>query len=120
MYSDNWRRNETLRATNPVAIDAQTNYKYWVDRRGKTVGVQINFELADDVHYEMEAEQWYAFVEKVLHISTMERFVNRLLGIDTEEKICRKLKALLEPLCWFGLEVKLRRNDIRFSKIAFY
>lgn len=47
----------------------QPNVQYWLNENEQLVGVCVNFELADDVHYELNTENWFRFLREVLFIA---------------------------------------------------
>ena len=53
MYSDQWLQDKSLHKAAAVEINSTTNVPYWLNENEQLVGVCVNFELADDVHYEL-------------------------------------------------------------------
>lgn len=56
MYSDQWLQDKSLHKAAAVEINSTTNVPYWLNENEQLVGVCVNFELADDVHYELNTE----------------------------------------------------------------
>lgn len=69
MYSDKWVFNENFRKIPQMHFNDNIDIQYWLNSDNILVGVCIDFELADDVHYELTATNWFKFLEKVLRIS---------------------------------------------------
>lgn len=69
VYSDQWLQDKSLHKAAAVEINSTTNVQYWLNENEQLVGVCANFELADDVHYELNTENWFRFLREVLFIA---------------------------------------------------
>jgi len=105
MYSDGWLRNgfttgDRIRITNVEPIW----YKVWYDGN-KKVGVGIDFEYADDAHFEL---LWDEF-EKLI----------KLWG--GEKRFFENMQSFFEGQnTYFAFEELLKEEKIIFHKIVFY
>ena len=108
MYSDDWRFNNTLHKTNRVNLTNVADYYTWVDAANNLVGVTVNFETAEDFHYELLASDWWLFQEKVLNLP---------IGDDFAQPFADFL-AQSDSLFYF--EHMLGAHNIKYKKIAFY
>ena len=107
MYSDDWLRlgfqhGEQIKVTDIV------DYEIWIDGRNNIIGVTVNFEEADDYHYDLPIEEWMKFITKVLTNSDIEK---------TPELF---KKFLCENTEIFAFQDALEAHQIKFDKIAFY
>lgn len=75
MYSDKWIQDKSLHKTAAVKINNTTNILYWLNEKDQLVGVCVNFELVDDVHYELKAENWIRFIKEVLGLDIKENII---------------------------------------------
>ena len=62
MYSDEWLEQGYKKNVNSVV-----NYVIWMDKDSAAVGVSINFETANDFHYELLITEWNKFLKEVLN-----------------------------------------------------
>lgn len=107
MLSDKWLKQgfhhgERIKVTNVV------DYVLWQDDRNNMIGITINFEEADDYHYELEMKEWLKFQESVLKDANLKE-LPKLLGNFLKEN--REL---------FAFENTLDFYQIKYDKIAFY
>lgn len=75
MYSDKWMSDISLHKLPAIEINSTTNMYYWLDENEQLVGVCINFELADDIHYELKAENWLRFLDEVLRVNSHDDII---------------------------------------------
>lgn len=61
MYSDEWLRNDYSHGEKVVLYNEFINYYVWCNQAKIPVGVTINFEYADDVHYDVLYSDWVLF-----------------------------------------------------------
>lgn len=108
MYSDQWIKDPSIRKTASIKINATTNVRYWLDENEQLVGVSVNFELADDVHYELKVENWNRFLEEVLNIKPTDDFIVPF----------RNFLNTQAPQINFG--IVLYDKQIEYKSIAFY
>ena len=109
MYSDDWHR-ENCRFVNRTEVLSPVYYRHVFNEHGDLVGVIVDYEYAEDFHYEIPANDWNAFCRKHLEIGN-EREAFRIFlesnGLNTVEgKI--------------AFELAMKADGIRFNKIAFY
>ena len=107
MLSDEWRKQgfhhgERFKVTNIV------DYVLWQDDRNDMIGITINFEEADDYHYELEMKEWRKFQESALKDSNLME-LPKLLG-----------NFLNENSEMFAFEKALDSHQIKYDKIAFF
>ena len=108
MYSDEWIKDKSLRTTERKSINNTANIYFWLNDNDELVGVSINFELANDVHYELKANEWY-------------RFLNQVLKVDNKENYLKYLRDFLESssIPQVNLAIVLNQNAIEYKKVAF-
>lgn len=106
MLSDIWiqcgyEKGEQTKLTRCV------DFHFWKTKQGEVTGVTINFETADDFHYELEIGEWIKFAAQVFREENLENTV-------------QELKAFLKgKRSLFALENALVENNIQFKKISF-
>lgn len=108
MYSDKWMFDTSLHKSAAVEINSATNVHYWLNDNEQLVGVCVSFELAEDVHYELKAEEWV-------------RFLRDVLMVDPHSDYTVPLRNFLNtsiPQVDFG--TALDAKHIEYKKIAFY
>lgn len=106
MYSDIWRNDNSLHKTPAIFIKKGINMNFWVNKNSYPEGVCVNFESADDVHYEFTIENWFKFIEGVLHTSFDKHIISftNFLNTNTSQiDFCNILD----------------KNNIEYKKIAF-
>ena len=108
LYSDQWRLNSNLHKTSLIHITEKINIQYWVNQENELIGTIVNFEFADDAHYELLAENWNLFIKLGLNIKESEMLktaLERFFDVD---------------LPHVHFEEVLKFNNIEYKKIAFY
>lgn len=105
MYSDEWIKNENITRCKTVKLNSIANYYTWVDRNDGLIGISINFENADDTHYEMLARDWYSYQEKVLRIPRGEDYTAALADATSKG--------------WLDFVTQLQDHDILYRVIAY-
>ena len=108
MYSDEWIKDKAIIKSPANKVNDFTNISFWRNACGELVGVSVNFELAEDVHYEFKADAWRLLLKAVLHLTEFEDYLpalNELIGKD-------------ETSYHFGMA--LFSNNIEHNKMAFY
>lgn len=64
MYSDEWLRLGYHKGNkNIIANDKHINYIFWYDDNEQEVGVTLNFEYADDSHYELQYNEFLKLID---------------------------------------------------------
>jgi hypothetical protein len=103
VYSDDWMKRGCV--SDPRSrLHGAVYYRLWRDPQGEPVGIGIDFELADDVHFELTSAAW-ARLLAVLGVGEGHDYTDPLRGITS---------STLE------LSETLRRNGIEFMKVAFW
>lgn len=106
MKSDIWL-NKGYKKGYETEITHKINYHIWTNQDDEPIGVTIDFEYANDVHYELNYADWLLFLQKLLHITVPSAF----------DEALRKFFSKTEYL---SFEKELTKNGIEFSKIAYY
>ena len=109
MFSDDWHR-ENCRFENRTEVLSPVYYRHVFDKHGDLVGVIVDYEYADDFHYEIPADDWKAFCRKQFGIGNEREEFRAFLernGLDTEEGK-------------FTFELAMKAAGTRFNIIAFY
>lgn len=107
MYSDNWLK-QGYSTGNKIKVSDTVDYRVWSDNSGAAVGVTVDFEIADDFHYELLIADWRSFLKEVLSVT----------DITASTGAFRDFLANNEGL--FAFEDELKLHGIEFKKIAFY
>lgn len=106
MKSDVWL-NKGYKKGYEIEITPIINYNIWTNKKNEPIGVTINFEYANDVHYELDYVDWLLFLQESLHI-------------QASSELDEALRSLFSKMEYGSLEKELAKNGIEFSKIAFY
>lgn len=107
MYSDEWLKqgfNSSLR----MKVSDEVDYRIWSNNVGTAVGVTIDFETADDFHYELLMPDWNRFLAEMLY-DTNPANTTKVFG-----------KYLYNCKWLFSFEEDLNSNSIKYKKVAFY
>lgn len=107
MYSDNWLK-QGYTSGSRIKVSDVVDYRIWSDNKGIAVGVTVNFEVADDFHYELLIPDWHRFLKEVLSVT----------DITASTVAFHDFLANNEGL--FAFEDELKLHGIEFKKIAFY
>lgn len=107
MHSDNWLK-QGYTSGNRIKVSDTVDYQIWSDNAGAMVGATVNFETADDFHYELLAENWSRFLSEVLCINDTSPTAEAFQGF-------MKIKTNL-----FAFQEALDEHGIKYKKIAFY
>jgi len=107
MYSDNWL-TQGYNSGNRIKVSDTVDYRVWSNNAGAAVGVTVDFEIADDFHYELLIADWHKFLKEVLSVT----------DITASTVAFRDFLANNEGL--FAFEDELKLHGIEFKKIAFY
>lgn len=107
MLSDDWLR-QGFQHGERIEVNDIVDYVIWTDNKNDIIGVSVNFEEADDYHYDIEIEEWMKFLVKVLD--------NTNLG--ETPKLFRNF--LEENTEMFAFQDVLDFNQIKYEKIAFW
>ena len=104
MYSDEWQK-KGYRFETRIPVSNSIYYKHVYDENDTIVGVIIDFEYADDFHYELMANDWQKFCIKYLEAG--------------DERLAFQ-QFIEKSNMTFALENALEQANIPFKKIAFY
>ncbi|NLY20781.1 MAG: hypothetical protein GXZ08_05825 [Tissierellia bacterium] len=107
MYSDIWLQ-EGYKSGDRIVVSDEVDYKIWTNLDGEIIGVSVNYERADDFHYDLPIEEWTKFLEKVLGNADMNH----------TQKLFEDFLKNNPNL--FSFEDALKDNNIKYDKIAFY
>ena len=107
MLSDDWLR-QGFQHGDRIEVTDIVDYVIWTDNKNDIIGISVNFEEADDYHYDIEIEEWMKFLAHGLN--------------DTNLKESPKLfrNFLEENSDMFAFQDVLDSNHIKYDKIAFW
>lgn len=109
MYSDEWHKNGYSIEKRVSVFDA-VYYRHAYNKEGNLAGVIIDYELADDFHYELLTENWQAFCSRYLNgednVQAFRAFLMEK-GLESVQGI-------------FAFERALKEANITYQKMAFY
>jgi len=103
MYSDDWMERGCVSDPRSRLHDA-VYYRLWRDAQGEPVGIGIDFEWADDVHFELTSAAWVRLLA-VLDIGEEQDCTDALRGITSSS---------------LELWEASRQHGIEFAKTAFW
>ena len=107
MYSDNWLKLG-YKHGDRIKVLAVADYEIWTGSGNRIVGITVNFEIADDYHYELLIEEWIKFHAAVL----------KSTNLDETKKLFENF--LCENNEMFDFEDALKLHGIKYEKAAFY
>jgi len=109
MYSDDWLKNGYSHGERVwLGKNKVVNYYVWYDHMKMPVGVSVNFEYADDVHYDVTYSDWTLFLEKDLRDNSFEH-----------TKALDDFFKNINYNC-FTFEEFLNECNIKYSKATYY
>ena len=100
MYSDNWN-NDNYKKSKPLKLSRDVELFIW-HFKDEIIGVSVNFEIANDVHYDIYYEEWLKFEDWV-------KFSNN-----------KTLEEYFENIDWLSFQERLQQLEIQYDKIAYY
>ncbi len=108
MLSDGWLRLG-YRHDDSVSLDAAhiANFYTWYDHEGNPVGATVNFEYANDSHYEMNYENWLRFLIAICKSD------------DLAQDAVTILRKYFDTHNMIDFEILLRKQGIRYDVISF-
>jgi len=107
MYSDKWLKLGYKHGErNKVSTVA--DYEIWKDNKNNIIGVTVNFEEADDYHYELPIEEWTKLFESVLNST----------DLTNTEKLFQEFSSQKNEM--FDFQDALDLHGVKYDKIAFY
>ena len=105
LYSDQWLRKGYKSGPQVSISNSQPVYfRYWYDGDRK-VGATIDFEYADDAHYEF---QWEDFEKLIMLWGGEDRYVSGMQMFFDSQQAYHNFSSFLS------------RNNIAYTRIAFY
>lgn len=108
MYSDNWIKISHIHKTAPIRLTDEISICYWMKNDSEIIGVNMDFNFANDYHYEFLAEDWELFLQKVLSVA-----------IDSD--YIPSLKAYFQkPSAHLDFMTAIWEHKIAHQKIAYY
>lgn len=107
MYSDEWL-SQGYSSGEPIEVSDFVFYRTWYDKTGAEIGAGVDFETANDFHYEMLISEWQRFLCDVLRVEEPDDVTDALRGYF----------LLNEGL--FDFERDLKIYGIGYQKIVFY
>lgn len=106
MYSDEWI-NQGIASGEKIRVSDCVFFSVWRDPAGVEIGVTVDFEVANDFHYEMPISEW-------------RRVLTNILGVSEPDEVTAKFGDYFEKHKGiFDFESSLRIYGIVFQKIAF-
>lgn len=106
MLSDKWLQLEYTHGESIDIVEGLIDYYIWTDNFSTPIGVSLNFEYADDVHYELHYCDWVRFLKDCLHTDPYN--CSEALNTFFSESDC------------FAFDDMLINNDITYNRVAFY
>jgi hypothetical protein len=94
-----------------IKVSDIVDYRFWTDYNGNTVSVSVDFETADDFHYDLEMEAWHKFQTKVLKVT------NSSINTTTTTEAFKEFFENNTDL--FDFEEALKCNGIPYGKTVF-
>ena len=107
MHSDDWLK-QGYSTGNKIKVSDTVDYRVWSDNSGTAVGITVDFETADDFHYELLMADWHRFLKEALSVT------------DTTASTVAFRDFLANNEGLFAFEDALKLHGIGFKKIAFY
>lgn len=107
MYSDSWVK-QGYNTGDRIKVTDIVDYRIWSDNSGDMIGVTVDFETADDYHYELLAADWNRVLAEILSVT------------DTVASVIAFRDFLLHNNGLFAFEEALKTRGINFKKSAFY
>lgn len=107
MLSDDWLQRR-FQHGDRIKVTDIVDYVIWTDNKNDIIGVSVNFNKADDYHYDIEIEEWREFLVKVLNVTDLKETPNRFRNfLDKNSDM-------------FAFQDSLDSNQIKYDKIAFW
>ncbi|MHC1731996.1 MAG: hypothetical protein AB9888_08225 [Bacteroidales bacterium] len=106
MYSDEWlKEGYSTGDRNIVSTDNSIDYQFWYDKNGQILGVAINFEYAEDSHFEFLYDE---FLKLLALLGSGSDLTSSLGQFFLQKKYLYEFSDFLED------------NGIQFNQIHFY
>ena len=100
MYSDDWIE-KGYEKNNPLKLSHEVDLCIW-NCEDNTIGVSVNFEISNDVHYDIYYNEWLKFEGWVKNINN------------------KTLEEYFEGMDWLSFETQLEQLEIKYNKAAYY
>ena len=111
MYTDEWRKKGIkYRMEERIPVSGLVYYRHINGENDEILGVCVDFEDADDFHYELLANDWKRFCDTFLEHGDEKQMFKQFL----EKKDLNTVEG------WFAFETALQQENIPFKKMAFY
>lgn len=107
MFSDVWRVNGSTKGRPICIVDSLIYCSVWEDHNHTPIGVTIDFEYTDDVHYELRFDDW-------------QRFLHDVLGCQDSTDTILRLQEYFINTDISSFQDIMNQQNITFRKIAFY
>jgi hypothetical protein len=107
MLSDEWLR-QGVQHGELIKVTDIVDYVIWADNKNVIIGVSVNFEEADDYHYDIEIEEWMKFLDHVLKNQDLKE----------TSKLFRDFLDGKSGM--FAFQDALDTSQIKYDKIAFW
>ncbi len=107
MFSDDWLKSGYMHGENIGIVNSLVHYKIWHDSNNSSIGVSVDYEYAEDVHFDILYNDWCKFLKEELGY--------------TDSMDCQMLlRSYFADRDCFDFEEAMKRRNIAYSKIAFY
>lgn len=107
MYSDIWLNDSSVHKAPPIAITNEINLVKWLNESEEVIGIGLNFEYADDIHYEFLIDNWNKFIISVLKQEPTSNYIPSLK------------QYFQSPSSHIDFGIALWNTKIEFKKISF-
>lgn len=107
MLSDEWLKLGYTHGDNIEIVNGLIDYVIWTGNCSAPVGVSVNFEYADDVHYDLHYVDWMRFLKDCLHTEPPEDYSGSLY-------------AFFSVSDCFVFDDVLVKYHIPYDRVAFY
>lgn len=104
--SDDWLRKGFRSGERRCVVETIVYYRIWTDENGARVGVTVDYEYAEDVHFELDFASWSAFLQAT--------------GLDADSEVPpQDLREVLFQDGYAVFQNTLIRLRLPYSKRAF-
>lgn len=106
MYSDIWLRDGSVHKAPPIAITKEICLVRWLNEGNELIGIGLNLEYAEDIHYEFLADDWDLFICSVLKQDPASDYIPSL------KRYFQSPSSHMDSDLW--------NNGIEFKKISYW
>ncbi len=110
MYTDEWIKKGIRYSSTRIPVSGPVYYGHFYNDNDEIIGVHVDFECADDFHYELLIDDWRKFCKMFLEPGDEKQMFQQFL----EKKDLNTVEGL------FAFEKALQQENIPFKKMAFY